>query len=74
LNAYVRRVSYVHGRSGKGVAYFDDLKEVSDLAVASMNARDDAFKIWKALRHLTEPELILPVLHEFLDGVETKGT
>jgi len=59
------------GRPGKEVAYFEDLKEVPDLAVASMDARDDAFKIWKALRHLTEPELILLVLHEFLDGVET---
>ncbi len=37
-----------------------------------MNARDDAFKIRKALRDLTEPELILLVLHEFLDSVETK--
>jgi len=42
-----------HGRSGKGVAYFDDPKEVPGVAVASMNARDDAFKIWKARRHLT---------------------
>ena len=57
---------------GKRVAYFEDLEEVPNLAVASMNARDDTFKIWKALRHLTEPELILLVMHEFLDGVETK--
>ena len=61
-----------HGRPGKRAAYLEDLKEVPDLAVASMNTRDDAFEIWQALRHFTEPELILLVLHEFLDGVETK--
>jgi len=44
------------------------------VAVASMNARDDTFKVWKARRHLTESEFILPVLYEFLDGVETKET
>jgi hypothetical protein len=63
-----------HERPDKEVAYFEDLKEVPDLAVASVNARDDAFKIWKALRRLTEPELIFLVLHEFFDGVETKET
>jgi len=63
-----------HGRSGKGVVCFDDPKEVPCLAVASMNARDDAFEIWKARRHLTESEFILPVLYQFLDGMETKGT
>lgn len=61
-----------HGQSGKEVAYLDDLKEVPDLAVAGVNARDDAFKIWKAFCHLTESELILLVLHQFLDGVETE--
>ena len=72
MKAYVCRVRYISWTTRKGAAYFEDLKEVPDLAVASVNARDDAFKIRKALRDLTEPELIFLVLHKFLDGVQTK--